>query len=682
MTIDLHTWDAARLQRLLALRPGLLRARDLDEVATLASRGANVYDALRDLPAAPRQVLEALALLPDGSTVEDLISLDPSVDPSRLEQVLDDLRDRLLLRDGPGLGDGLRLVGPVRHYLAHPLGLGRSAVECFEHTPYVELRNLVDQHDGPPVRSGLAAREALAAALSDTEALASSLRQLPPDVLALLEKADAEGPVLRVPGVDPFEGLLPDDPAAQGALLLGLVAAVGVGRVELPREVGLALRFPRTIRWDLAEADLPAVPVQAQQVAAACAGQVHQLFATVSAIVTKIETRPVPRLVSGSIGVKEVRALAAGVCEPSAVSLVLRLLDDLGLVSATRKELRVAARAKAWLAEEEAVRWTELVRAWLGCSAFPAARPGGARPLKAALNWDFDSRSAAARHQLVRLLGTAPEGGYGDLGWLATWRRRWPEQRLTAQDSRGHVDDVELRADVLYEAQVLALLADGAASPLACAVYAGGDVPGVIDGLGGAGESRVRAQADMTLVCTGRPARDMQHALDRVATVEQTGQATVWRVSEQSLTTAYDGGDTPEEVLAVLETYAGDLPQAMAYLVKDAHRRHGRVRVGTATSYVVVEDDALLQDALAKKGAKALGLRRIAPGVAISHGSMAATLAGLRELGLAAVAETGPGVRAAPVKRAPARTVRPLASLPVFDATPLAEERARALAQG
>jgi hypothetical protein len=204
-----------------------------------------------------------------------------------------------------------------------------------------------------------------------------------------------------------------------------------------------------------------------------------------------------------------------------------------------------------------------------------------------------------------------------------------------------------------------------------------------------AGDRRVHAQADGTLVCTGPAARDVRRALDRLATVETTGAATVWRISEQSLARAYDDGDTPEQVLAVLHGLADDVPQAMAYLVRDAHRRHGRVRVGTASSYVVVDDDALLQDVLSRRRAaadpvRALALRRVAAGVAVSKGSATATVEALRLLGLPAVVESADGtaVRRTGTRRATPPARRPLRELPVAPEDGTATQAVRRLRAG
>ena len=114
----------------------------------------------------------------------------------------------------------------------------------------------------------------------------------------------------------------------------------------------------------------------------------------------------------------------------------------------------------------------------------------------------------------------------------------------------------------------------------------------------------------------------------------------------------------------------------MTYLVGGAHRRHGGVVVGAATAHVVVEDDLRLEDALSRcggegKAAKAIGLRRIAPVVAVSKGSVAATMATLRDLGLSATAAAGAAGRT-PVKQATPSCVPARPDLPNLDPGPAA----------
>lgn len=263
---------------------------------------------------------------------------------------------------------------------------------------------------------------------------------------------------------------------------------------------------------------------------------------------------------------------------------------------------------------------------------------------------------------------------------MRAWHYRFPERRLTAADRRGALLDPEIRADVLYEAEVLGLFAAGAASPLLEALYDGRDTGPVLLSLADVGEEQVKAQADLTLTCFGRPSRSMRSALDRIASVESSAQATVWRVSEASLGRAYSEGDTPEQVLAVLERYAGPVPQPMAYLVKDAHRRYQPVTVGSAVSWVVVDDQRLVE-ALARRGdtakvVKAVGLTRIAPGVAVSKASQEATIDALKKLGLHATGAAVP--KKARASASPTRR-RVVGGLPAFDVSDTARAVAKKL---
>ena len=681
---ELAGWDDDRLEGLLRLRPELAGASSLEQLAQLVVRSDVVHTGVLDLPADLRQVLEAIVVAGPACTVDDLVALDPSVDRRELQARVDQLRARCVLRPG---GRQLRPLGPVVQLLRHPLGLGRSVVECHALTPYSELVQLVQQLGAPRPKSGQAARETLRDAFADTAALGVSFAGLPAGALALLRRADEEGPVLSVPGVDPYQGLLPDDDDLVVLVLAGLRAAVGVARVELPLEVGLALRHPRVVRWQLAPPAVPTTPAAPADLAAGCAQAVFGLLERVDAVVGALEARPAPLLASGGLGVKELRALADG-REPGEVATVLWLLSRLALVDPRRKDVRVSTAHVRWSEQDDADRWLDLVRAWLSSDHLPPPHPGSSRRLKPVLGLGWERRLPEARLQLVSLLATSRGGRCDTAGWLRRWAWRWPPDRLTAGDERGRLRDEALRADLLREAELLGLLVDGAPSPLLDVVHDGADVEATFAALGVAGVRRVHAQADLTLVCTGPAARDVRRALDRIATVEATGAATVWRISEQSLARAYDDGDSPEQVLDVLHGLAGDVPQAMAYLVRDAHRRHGRVRVGTASAYVVVDDDALLQDALGRRWpaahpVRALALRRIAPGVAVSKGSASATVEALRLLGLPAVVESadggparprGSGRRAAP----PAR--RPLRELPVgpdVDAAPAALRRLR-----
>lgn len=265
---ELVRWDDDRLERLLRRRPELAGAASLAQLAQLLTRADVVRAGVLHLPADLLQVVEAVTVVGSPCTVDDLVALDPSVARDELQARVDELRERFLLHPGTAQ---LRTLGPVAQVLRHPLGLGRSAVDSHALTPYGELVQLVQQLGAPRPRSATAARVALREAFADPAALAASSAGLPPGALELHQRADEDGPVLDVPGVDPHQGLLPDDDDVVVLVLAGLPAPVGVGRVELPLEVGLALRHPRAVRWQLEPPAVRTSPVAPAELAAGCA---------------------------------------------------------------------------------------------------------------------------------------------------------------------------------------------------------------------------------------------------------------------------------------------------------------------------------------------------------------------------------------------------------------------------
>src|SRR5262249_20537279 len=129
----------------------------------------------------------------------------------------------------------------------------------------------------------------------------------------------------------------------------------------------------------------------------------------------------------------------------------------------------------------------------------------------------------------------------------------------------------------------------------------------------------------------------------------------------------FDVGRTSADILDLLRSRSRTpLPQALEYLVTDEARRHGRLRVGHVAAYVRCEDESALAELLADRRSVGLGLRRIAPTVAVTAVQPGALLEELRAIGHAPVAETPgggvllhrPDVRRAPVQPPPAPVLR------------------------
>ena len=126
------------------------------------------------------------------------------------------------------------------------------------------------------------------------------------------------------------------------------------------------------------------------------------------------------------------------------------------------------------------------------------------------------------------------------------------------------------------------------------------------------------AQADLTLAVSGPPSPALRRLLSLVADVESTGGAAVYRTAD-SAARALGSGLSPADLIAELNTRsATPLPQPLEYMINDAARRHGGVRVGTTASWISSDDESVIAQLLSDPQAARLGLTRLAPSVIAS----------------------------------------------------------------
>lgn len=152
-------------------------------------------------------------------------------------------------------------------------------------------------------------------------------------------------------------------------------------------------------------------------------------------------------------------------------------------------------------------------------------------------------------------------------------------------------------------------------------------------------------QADMTVLVPGPMPRPLQVELNLVADLESAGMASVYRVSEQSLSRGFEAGRTAQEITDFFAQHAlGEVPQTLSYLVADLARQHGSMRAGQALSYVRCEDEAQLAAAVANPLMEFAGLRLIAPTVAVAQVPLGQLMEGLKQAGLRPAAEDAQGV--------------------------------------
>ncbi|WP_164470400.1 helicase-associated domain-containing protein [Corynebacterium pseudopelargi] len=188
-------------------------------------------------------------------------------------------------------------------------------------------------------------------------------------------------------------------------------------------------------------------------------------------------------------------------------------------------------------------------------------------------------------------------------------------------------------------------------------------------------------QGDMTVLVPGPLSPKIEAELKLLAQVESPGLASVYRLNDASIRRALDAGRTAAEIKEFFHRHTlGELPQAVGFLVDDAARKHGSIRGGAALSYIRSDDEALLQEAIRADSSHRLGLRRIAPSVAIAQVPLVQVIEQLRAAGLMPVAEDDQGV-ALDLRPAPSRI--PLAPAPQASSTqPSIEAALKAIEAG
>jgi hypothetical protein len=498
-----------------------------------------------------------------------------------------------------------------------------------------------------------------AAGAAASSALPELLAAVEPDERRVLTALAAGPPIGRTrAGADPA------GPVAR-LLARGLLLRVDAETVELPRQVGLALRGARPMgAIAVTPPDLRVRNLGADTVDSTAGGAALTVVRQVEQLVAFWGRTPPPVLRSGGLGVRELRRAAREMeADESVAALLVELAVAADLVAESdgaSPEWVPTTAADVWAAGGPELRWSLLATTWLDLPRLPGLvgrRDEGDRPI-AALS-EGVRRPLAARDRRRVLAGLAelrPGTAVGSVGALAdllAWR---------APRRGGRLRD-EVVAWVLAEATVLGVVALDALSRPGRALLT--DPPRVVAALRAVlpePVDHVLLQADLTAVAPGPLEPELARELDLVAEVESAGGATVYRFSEASVRRALDAGRTAADLHELLRRRsATPVPQGLTYLVDDVARRHGRLRAGAAASFLRSDDEVLVAEVLASPEATVLELRRIAPTVAVSPLPLAELLEGLRAAGFSPAAEdTGGAVldladrgrRTAPRRRA------------------------------
>jgi hypothetical protein len=455
---------------------------------------------------------------------------------------------------------------------------------------------------------------------------------------------------------DAAPGAPADRPVPQ-LLAIGLLRRIDADTVILPRHVGQVMRGEEPGPVALAAPDPVVATTTPADVDAVAAGAAIDLLRELDVLLETLGAAPISELRSGGLGVREVRRLAkvTGIDE-ARLGLILELAAAAGLIASGLPDPQPSSgdapfwaptvAADRFADASPADRWYLLATTWLDLPARPAligTRGPDAKPYAALSDSLYSTAAPLDRRLLLGVLAELPPGAGVDKRTASTaliWRRpRWTKRLQPAPV-----------ADLLEEAHLVGLVGRGAISTPGRALVADGpdgesaDVVAAMARVFPAPIDHFLVQADLTVVVPGPLERELAEELAAVANVESAGTAMVYRISEQSIRHALDIGKTAGALHSLFERHSKTpVPQGLTYLIDDVARRHGQLRIGMAASFMRCEDPALLAQAVASPEGQALGLRVLAPTVAICQAPINEVLAALQDAGFAPAAEDSTG---------------------------------------
>ncbi|HEY5136177.1 MAG TPA: helicase C-terminal domain-containing protein [Candidatus Nanopelagicales bacterium] len=661
---DLRARSDEDLAALLAARPDLVHPvpADLGALAIRATTGPSTARALDRLDELTLAVVTALGALPDGTRYADLLAGMPGVTSSHLRPVVDRLRALALVW---GEDDELHLVRPVREALGtYPAGLGPAMAES---------------------------RRGVAPYAADPRLVESVLAEAPDGAREALERLVWGPPIGRVEGAERPVDVASARTPIEWLLAHHLLEPTGSDTVVLPREIALALRGGALVR----DVEVDAPPVahtdRTPLLVDRTAGQQAFTFTRlVEDLLDAWATAPPVVLRSGGLSVRDLARVAATLdLDEEGAALVVEIAYAAGLVAADGEVDEVwcpTPAFDAWRTRPVAERWALVAQTWLLMTRTPVLVSGrddsGSRVNALARDTERSLTPDARRALLDELVGLAPGQSPSHTSLMA--RLRWRRPRRTSPLWWAVVEATPEEAERIGVTGLGALSAHGRAllrstSPEESSAEARAasrtpgrapvppDVVAALDPLLPKPLDHVLLQADLTAIAPGPLESELAREMSLLADVESTGGATVYRFSDASLRRALDAGRSATDILATLHAKSRTpVPQPLEYLVTDAARRHGALRVGVASAYLRCDDTSTVSEILADRRLATLRLTRLADTVVASTTAVDVVLDRLREAGYAPSAENSEGavvVRRRDERRTPPRPRPPRLSV-------------------
>ena len=475
-----------------------------------------------------------------------------------------------------------------------------------------------------------------------------SLKDLPSDSAAVLERltwGPPRGQVgnIKAPGIA-IGWLIEHD----------YLAVMDSKTVVLPREVGMHLRGGKVFKEYSPQANLFVGTARKQKdIDRAAIANISNFLRWCEELAHNWSDEPPIALRSGGLGIRDLKRSAdhLGIDE-NCVAFVAEVLYLGGLIVIDPDDQILPTNSfDIWMSRSLEERWSSLVNLWLETSRVSGLAGKIGEKNIAPLGPELDRAGISSMRKVtLNILAENLESdpAIKNLQEIIAWQM---PQRFNA----------EYIEWTLREAEWLGLTGQGALSEFGIAFLNGSDDLGVERALPKPVD-HILIQADNSAIAPGPLTVELANMIGTIADIESRGGASVYRFSESSIRRGLDHGQTGEQIKDFLKkTSKTPVPQPLEYLINDVAKRHGRLRVGMAQTYIRCEDEGLLTQILHDKKLESLRFRKLAPQVLVCNFETGDVIATLREANYLPAAENASGIliSAPAIRRAKSRPKPP-----------------------
>ena len=417
----------------------------------------------------------------------------------------------------------------------------------------------------------------------------------------------------------------------------GVLVALDSNTVALPRDVAIKLRGGKIHKDMVSKApNLIGKEVVQKQIDLAAIANISTILRWCEELLHNLSDEPPMALRTGGLGVRDLKKIAEHLGIDETCSGFVAELCYLGglLVIDSDDQILPTSAFDIWLTKSAEERWYSLVVLWLDTSRVSGLIGKNSDKNVAPLGPELDRAGASLiRRSTLKVLNDNPQltPDVKSLQEIVKW----------INPQRANNDYVEW---TLREAEWLGITGQGALSTFGSNLLNEKEVLEIESALPKPVD-HILIQADNSAVAPGPLTPELASEMGTIADIESRGGATVYRFSDSSIRRGLDHGKTGDQIKTFLSKISKTpMPQPLEYLITDIAKRHGRLRVGSAHTYIRCEDEGLVQQILHDKKCEHLRLRKIAPQVLVTDFELAEVIGELREFGYLPAAENSGGV--------------------------------------